>query len=176
MLRQHSNTLKLSVVGLTALLASEGFSSAPYKPNPHDRPTIGFGTTFYPDGSAVKMTDPRISRQLAIEYAGKHIEKDEEVFRKTLGDIPLFLREYEVYIDFMYQYGAKAWTNSSMLTRLKRGDYVAACTQLLEYRKITIRPKGGLPYKFDCSTPNNKICRGVWTRQLERYNKCLGID
>lgn len=175
MFRQHVNTLKLSAAGLVALLASEAYVSSPYLPNPHDRPTIGYGSTVYPDGSPVKLTDPPISKERALIIAGKHIEKDEQVFRSTVKDIPLFQREYDVYIDFMYNFGAHSWKNSSMLRSLKQRNYPEACTHLLKYRKITIRPKGKPPYKFDCSTKGNRICRGLWTRQVARYEKCLGI-
>lgn len=175
MFRQHANTIKLSLVGLTALLASEAFVPKPYLPNPHDRPTIGYGSTVYPDGTPVKLTDPPVTREVALSLAGKHIEKDEAVFRNTVGDIPLYQHEYDVYIDFMYQYGAAAWRGSGMLRHLKKGEYAEACTYLLQYRKITVRPRNSSLYKFDCSTKGNKICRGVWVRQMERYNKCLAL-
>ena len=61
---------------------------------------------------------------------------------------------------------------------------------LLDYRKLTsARQEGpgwtvsrrdaqGKPsrWEFDCSTPGNKVCRGVWTRQLERHQKCMGMQ
>ena len=37
-----------------------------------------------------------------------------------------------------------------------------------------------LAYRFsggyDCSTPGNKRCAGVWTRQLERYETCMELQ
>jgi hypothetical protein len=28
-------------------------------------------------------------------------------------------------------------------------------------------------WRFDCSTPGNKVCRGVWTRQQARHAACM---
>ena len=70
---------------------------------------------------------------------------------------------------------------------LLAGNYTAACDALLDYRKLTsARQEGpgwvvskrdvqGRPtrWEFDCSTPGNKVCRGVWTRQQARYAACM---
>ena len=32
------------------------------------------------------------------------------------------------------------------------------------------RPKR---WRYDCSTPGNKVCRGVWTRQQARHAACM---
>ncbi|HCA4902245.1 TPA: lysozyme, partial [Acinetobacter baumannii] len=82
-----SNKTKLFVIGSTiaaslgglliygpsdqqvqATAAKEGYTAKPTIPVKGDRPTIGNGTTFYPDGRAVKMTDPAITRKQAFEY------------------------------------------------------------------------------------------------------------
>lgn len=174
--KQLAKGLTLSTVGLLTLLASESFVSTPYLPNKYDRPTIGYGSTFYEDGTPVRLDDPSITKERALEIAGAHIGKDEDVFKKLTGDVYLSQTEYDVYIDFMYQYGSATWAKSGMLRKLKAGDHKGACANLLEYRKIRIYPKNQPSYLYDCSTPNNRICRGVWTRQLERYNKCLSAQ
>ena len=48
----------------------EGFSSIPYI-CPAGKPTIGFGSTFYEDGTPVKMTDKPITKsELESLYVG----------------------------------------------------------------------------------------------------------
>ena len=89
------------------------------------------------------------------------------------AQVGLHQEEYDLYLDFSYQYGVGAWNASSMLKSLRAGNYVQACHGLLEYRKIRRRNAQGSLYLYDCSTPGNKICRGVWTRQVERHNKCM---
>ncbi|MFX9004232.1 lysozyme, partial [Acinetobacter baumannii] len=41
-----------------ATAVKEGYTPKPIIPVKGDRPTIGNGTTFYPDGRAVTMNDP----------------------------------------------------------------------------------------------------------------------
>jgi len=69
----------------------------------------------------------------------------------------------------MYQYGIGNWRRSSMRKNLLAGNYEAACHSLLEWRKAA---------GYDCSTTingkPNKRCWGVWERQLERHQKCMG--
>lgn len=173
--RKSPLLMTLSAGGLAALLSYEGFRAEPYLPNPHDRPTIGYGTTFYPDGSPVKLTDPPVDKKTAQEYARVHISKDEKVLQETVGHIPLNQNEYDAYVDFIYQYGRATWKNSSMVRNLYKGDYLNACNSLLLYRKIRVYDKS-LPkgyFLFDCSTPQNKICYGVWDRQVKRHARCI---
>ncbi|MDO7352429.1 glycoside hydrolase family protein [Acinetobacter baumannii] len=180
-----SNKTKLFVVGSTLAAAfggliiygpsdqqvqataiKEGYTAKPTIPVKGDRPTIGNGTTFYPDGRAVKMTDPAISRKQAFEYLKFTMNKDAKAFNKTLLNIPISQTEYDLYLDFTYQYGIGAWSSSSMLKNLKVGKYKAACDSLLKYKYVA---------KRDCSVRSNG-CYGVWTRQLERHSKCIGAQ
>ena len=51
-----------------------------------------------------------------------------------------------------------------MRTHILAGEYRQACDALLLYKF-----SGG----YDCSTPGNKRCWGVWDRQLKRHKKCV---
>ena len=68
---------------------------------------------------------------------------------------------------------ALAYTDTADLRRrevrrhLLAGNYVAACNALLKYKYAA---------GFDCSTPGNRICSGVWTRQLKRHAKCMAAQ
>ena len=52
--------------GIDLIKKFEGFKANPYK-CPAGVNTIGYGSTFYPDGSKVKLTDPAITEQKATE-------------------------------------------------------------------------------------------------------------
>jgi GH24 family phage-related lysozyme (muramidase) len=161
------SALALSAAGLASLLNWEGFSSAPYIPTQGDVPTIGYGATVYEDGTPVRLTDPPITRPRAVELARRHISKDEEAFRESLGDARLWPEEYDIYIDFVYQFGIGNWRGSTMRWRVLAGDYRAACDALLMWRKQAGR---------DCSLPKNwgpGGCKGVWTRQQARHATCV---
>ena len=58
---------KLSLKGLELLKKFEGLSLKPYL-CPAGIGTIGYGNTYYPNGSKVKMTDPAITQSQADQY------------------------------------------------------------------------------------------------------------
>ncbi|EOH1213474.1 lysozyme [Acinetobacter baumannii] len=168
-----SNKTKYAV-GLLAASAAffmgvkvdEGYTSIPVIPVKGDRPTQGHGSTFKLDGSPVKMTDPPITRATADKWLRNDVAKREVAFKDSLKGVKLSQTEYDLYLDFSYQYGVPTFAKSSMLKHLKAGQYKAACDSLLKYKYVA---------KRDCSIRSNG-CYGVWTRQLERHAKCIGAQ
>ncbi len=155
----------ISVGGIAYTQSKEGTVFVPYKDSV-GVPTIGTGTTVYPNGQKVKMTDPKITQKQATEYLKFHIDKDAKIFNKTLLGVPLSQTEYDLYMDFTYQFGTGAWSSSSMLRNLKQGKYKQACDSLLKWKYAA---------KRDCSVRSNN-CYGVWVRQVERHSKCMGAN
>lgn len=158
--------LTLSASAFVTLVVSEGYTDTATIPTKNDRPTNGFGSTFNADGSAVKLGE-KTTPVRALITAQAHISKEEVRFRDSLPGVKLYQGEYDLYMDFGYQFGMGTWKSSSMRRRLLAGDYVGACNALLMYRY-----SGG----YDCSTPGNRRCAGVWTRQQERNRKCLALQ
>ena len=112
------------------------------------------------------MTDPPITRATADKWLRNDVAKREVAFKDSLKGVKLSQTEYDLYLDFTYQYGIGAWSSSSMLKNLKVGKYKAACESLLKWKYVA---------KRDCSIRSNG-CYGVWTRQLERHAKCMGAQ
>ncbi|WP_127493058.1 glycoside hydrolase family protein [Acinetobacter calcoaceticus] len=167
------NNPKLWVVGLaasaaffTSLINHEGVTSKPVIPVKGDKPTIGIGSTKYENGTPVKMTDKPISKERAVQIAKAHISKDEAYFRKSLPGVKLTQVEYDLYLDFMYQFGQSAWSGSSMRRLILQGKPRQACDALLKWKYVA---------KRDCSIRSNG-CYGVWVRQIDRYQKCVGAN
>lgn len=162
--------LTLSAAGFAAWQANEGFSSEAIIPTENDRPTIGHGSTRYEDGRRVKMGDT-ITRKRAEELAHNLIAQDELVFRKSIPGAKLTQGEYDVYLDYVGQYGMGNWRGSTMQREVLAGNYVKACKGLLKYRFAA---------GYDCSTlvagKPNKRCWGVWTRQKKRYDQCMAAQ
>lgn len=159
--------LTLSAAGFAAWVASEGFTPSPVIPTQGDVPTIGYGSTRYEDGTPVTLTDPPITRERAAQLARNLHSEEERRFIASLPGVSLTQGEFDLYLDFVGQYGIGNWLASSMRRHLLAGEYRKACDALLPWRK-----QGGR----DCSLPENwgpKGCRGVWTRQLERHAKCI---
>jgi lysozyme len=154
--------LTLSATAFVALTNEESFVGKAMIPTQGDRPTVGFGSTFRDDGSPVQMGDTiTVSNGLARSLA--HIQKDEAWLKKCVTG-PLSHVEYNTLVNFSYQYGRYTACNSGMVRHINAGDYAASCEVYLEYRKSA---------GFDCSTPGNTICGGVWTRSKERHAACV---
>lgn len=158
--------LTLSAAGLVGILSDELFVETAMVPTKNDRPTVGFGSTFRDDGTPVQLGDtikpvPALKRSLA------HIGKDEARLKQCVA-APLYQGEYDVLVDFSYQYGVAATCASSIVRHANAGNYVASCNAYTLYKY-----SGG----YDCSTlvngKPNKRCWGVWARNLARKDRCL---
>lgn len=160
--RRHVAALSVSAALLVSLVVKEGYTERAVVPVEGDRPTYGFGSTFKDDGTAVKMGD-RTNPVESIQRSLSHVQKDERGLKKCVT-APLSQVEYDLMVDFSYQYGVARLCNSSMVKLANAGDYVGSCRGYLQYKKVA---------GYDCSTPGNKRCFGVWTRSLERYNDCM---
>ncbi|ABY97646.1 glycoside hydrolase family protein [Pseudomonas sp. SbB1] len=158
--------LTMSLAGFGAWKASEGFTDVAVIPTKGDVPTIGHGSTRWEDGTPVKMGDT-ITRQRADVLARALNNQAEKQFAASLPGVKLHQEEFDLYMDFVGQYGMGNWRPSSMRRDLLAGKYVQACYDLLKYKFAA---------GYDCSTPGNKRCLGVWQRQLERHAKCMGAQ
>lgn len=157
--------LTISSAFFAGLIKYEGYSKEPYR-DAVGVPTIGIGSTKYPDGSRVSMTDKPVSKSEAISIVKSHVSKDEKAFKASVAGVYLHQDEYDVYMDFVYNFGLGNWDKSRMRRELLAGNHVGACKALLRYKYA-----GGR----DCSIRANH-CIGVWRRQLERYNKCMSVN
>lgn len=170
--------LAMSAGALATWIASEGDSPvvvvageerlAPHIPTQGDVPTIGHGSTRYENGRPVRLGDAPITRARAVELA-RNLHSEEELrFQASLPGARLTQGEYDLYIDFVGQYGIGNWRASSMRRHILAGEYRAACDALLRYRYAA---------GYDCSTrvngQPNKRCWGVWERQQRRHAACL---
>lgn len=153
----------ISITAVTGIKVNEGYTPKPIIPTKGDVPTIGHGTTVYPNGVRVKMTDKAITRQTAEYYLKDHVSKVEKQLKTSIPGVKLSQTEYDVYVDFIYNFGIGNF-NKSIRTNLLAGNYIQACKSLLKYRFTAGR---------DCSIRSNN-CYGVYTRQLKRYDKCIG--
>lgn len=153
----------------------EGEVLKPYKDSV-GVPTIGIGSTQYPpdfrNGSKVKLTDAPITHEEALHISKWHAAKDEQFLIASLPNVELTQREFDIYLDFVYNFGRATWAKSSMRRELlltankpleiRPEHYRNACRALLRYRFA-----GGM----DCS--KDKRCAGVWKRQQWRYKTCM---
>jgi lysozyme len=157
--------LSVSAAAFAALVGHEGYTDRAVIPVKGDVPTVGFGSTVREDGSRVEMGDT-ITPQKAIARSLWHIQKDERGIKSCIT-APLSQVEYDLMVDFSYQYGVPKLCKSSMAREANAGNYAQSCAAYLEYKKVA---------GYDCSTPGNRRCAGVWTRSQERYQACMAAQ
>lgn len=142
--------LSLSASALVGIAVHEGYRDTAYLPTPQDVPTIGFGTT-----GGVKQGDkitPERALIRLLDDAGKF-----EQAVKQCANVPMFQREYDAYLSLTYNIGPTAFCSSTLVKKLKTGDYEGACKEILRWDK----QKG-------------KALPGLTKRRQQEYAQCIG--
>ncbi|GGY68124.1 lysozyme [Pseudoduganella albidiflava] len=158
--RMNVAALSLSAAAFVGILTREGYTDRAIIPTKGDVPTLGFGTT-----GGVRMGDvttPVVAAQRALA--------DSQQFEGALRQCvtaPLHQVEYDVYVDLSYNIGASAFCRSTIVRRLNAGDYRAACDAILLFRYAA---------GFDCSTPGNGRCAGLWADRKRKHAQCMGAQ
>lgn len=156
--------MSVSAAAFFALMQQEGWTERAVIPVPGDVPTVGPGLTKRADGSPVQMGDT-IKPLEGVQRSLAHLQKDEQGI-KTCITAPLSQAEYDLAVDFAYQYGVAALCKSSIVSAANAGNYAASCEGYLKYRFVAGR---------DCSLPGTG-CRGVWLRSQKRYQTCMAAQ
>ena len=156
-IRLFPTLLTLSAAGLVGLALSEGYSPVAY-PDPvkgEKVPTVCFGET-----NGVKMSDA-YSPQECLKRLNKTVNLYESEIKACIKK-PLYQAEYDAYVNLAYNVGPDTFCNSTIVTRLNRGDYYGACAGILLFYRAG---------KEDCRT--SKKCGGLWKRRQELLMQCL---
>lgn len=164
--RSAIGALVLSAAGLIGLVSHEGFREKAYIPVPGDRATVGFGSTFNPDGTPVKLGDTA-TPQKALRMSLAHIGKDEAQLKRCVTG-ELSQAEYDILVDFAYWRGSGGACRSEVVKAINRGDYTASCEA---YLSLDSRRAAGK----DCKQPGSG-CRGVWVRAQKRHSDCMAAQ
>ena len=153
-------SLAMSAAGLVSLVLREGYSETAIRPTPLDVPTIGFGST-----AGVQMAD-RTTPPKALARVLTDVRRFEGALKKCVT-VPLSQAEYDLYVDFSYNVGSANFCSSRLVKKLNALDYAGACNEF---------PRWKYHKGFDCSTPGNRICPGLWDRRLDAREKCLAAQ
>jgi lysozyme len=149
--------LTLSAAGFVGILTSEGYTDKAIIPVKGDVPTVGFGTT-----QGVKMGDTTNPVQ-AVQRALRDAKEYEGALKRCVT-APLTQGEYDLWVDFSYNVGPTAFCKSQAARLLNQQQYRAACDQILRWKFVA---------GYDCSTPGNRQCYGLWQRRLEQHEQCV---
>ena len=151
------SSLALSATAFVGILAREGYTNNAIIPTKGDVPTVGFGTT-----GGVRMGDATTPVK-AVQRALTDSQQFEGALKQCVK-VPLHQAEYDVYVDLSYNIGARNFCKSSIPLKLNAGQYVAACDTILEFKYAA---------GYDCSTPGNRRCAGVWTDRQRQHGQCM---
>lgn len=105
----------------------EGFRSKPYL-CPAGIPTIGYGSTRYPDGRAVTLKDAPVTETQATGILNATIKGYEESV-SALVKVALTQGQYDALVDFAYNLGAGKLANSTLLKKVNAGDFTGAASE-----------------------------------------------
>lgn len=143
--------LTLSASALVGIAVHEGYRGEAYIPVQGDRQTIGFG-----DAQGVKpgdTTDP----VRALIRLNAQAEAFQHALRACIGPVPMFQHEWDALVSWAFNVGSTAACGSTLVRKLKAGDYAGACAELLRWDRFQGRRLPGLTKR----------------RQAE-YRQCMG--
>ena len=116
-------SLALSGAALVGIATHEGFVGRTYL-DVVGIPTIGFGTT----------KDVKPNQTITPERALIRLLQDANVMEKQLkqciGDVPMHQHEWDAIVSWTYNVGTGAACKSTLVKKLKAGDYKGACNEL----------------------------------------------
>jgi len=105
--------MKLNSVGYNLIKEFEGLSLKPYKCSA-GVPTIGYGSTYYENGTKVNMSDAPITKQRAEQLlqhtADRFASKVANLLKK-----PVTQNQFNALVSFAYNVGSGALASSTLL-------------------------------------------------------------
>lgn len=144
--------LLLSAAALVAIAMHEGFRGRAYDDGVGVQ-TVGFGST-----EGVKRGD-QITVERALVRLLQDAEKHQRELRACIGDVPMHQHEWDAIVSWAYNVGTGAACKSSLVRKLKAGDYSGACAELLRWDRA-----GG------------KVLPGLTKRRQAEYQQCTGVN
>lgn len=113
----------------------EGFKSRPYL-CPAGIPTIGYGSTFYPDGRKVTLQDQPINQEQATEFL--MAELNHNCVPSVLRLCPILATDEtkaNAIVDFVYNLGAGRLQTSTLRRKINAQDWDAAKEELMKWTR-----------------------------------------
>lgn len=133
--------MKTSDAGKALIKSFEACSLKPYL-CPARIPTIGWGTTRYPDGRMVSMSDPRITQAQADSYFDHDLAAFERDVMQLVRVKPT-QGQFDALVSFAYNVGpdidadtiAEGLGDSTLLRKFNAGDIKGAADEFLKWDK-----------------------------------------
>jgi len=105
--------MNLNKEGIDLITSFEKFESKPYQQK-GDVPTIGYGNTWYENGTKVKLTDPAITKERATELfknvVAIFVTQVKSVVKRELND-----NQFSALVSYCYNRGFGKFKTSDVL-------------------------------------------------------------
>jgi lysozyme len=124
---------QISQKGIDLIKKFEGIELKAYI-DPVGIPTIGYGTIRYPNGTKVRMGDT-ISLAEAEAFLLFECEGIDARLSEILGSVAVNQNQRDALISFCFNLGIGAFLESTMLKRLRAGDFAAAAAEFPRWNK-----------------------------------------
>lgn len=134
MLFSYLRGMKLSAKGKEFLIKEEGLILKPYK-DQVGIPTIGVGNTFYEDGRKVKMTDPPITRDRALDLMNLILKQFEDAVNGALGSTKVNQNQFDALVSLAWNIGTHGFKMSTLAKTVKANPNDPKITELFKQWK-----------------------------------------
>ena len=102
--------------GIDLIKSFEGFYAKPYM-CPSSVPTIGYGTTRYPNGNKVTLKDTSITEQKGVEYLMDDLKTFEKYVDSYCRD-DVNQNQFDALVSFCYNLGPNNLKSSTLLKKV----------------------------------------------------------
>ncbi len=122
-----------SIKGIALIKRFEGLKLTPYTCSAGVA-TIGYGSTFYEDGSEVTLEDASITVQRAEEL----LKNTLKIFEKSVNDlvkVPINQEMFDALVCFAFNVGLGNLKKSTLLKLLNAKSYFAVPPEFLKWNK-----------------------------------------
>lgn len=134
---------KLSQKGLELIKQFEGLKLKPYL-CPANIATVGYGNTYYPDGTKVKVTDPAITKERAEELL-KHLVVSYEKAVDSFCRDDISQNQFDALVSFAYNVGVGNLQKSTLIKKVNANPKdVTIADEFMKWNKAAGRVLAGL--------------------------------
>ena len=135
--------MKISNNGLNLIKQFEGLSLKPYL-DAVNIPTIGYGSTYYEDGTKVTLKDKPITEQRAAQLLEFIANKTFSENINKVVKVPLSQNQFDALVSFAYNIGNKNFNWSTLLKKLNQSDYEGASLEFGRWNQASGKILSGL--------------------------------
>ena len=130
--------MRTNEAGIAIIKKWESFMAKPYL-CPAGVPTIGYGSTFYPNGTKVTMKDKAITKEEAHQLLVNALVKtfEPEVDKAVVNEIND--NQFSALVSFTYNMGIGNLKESTLLKKVNAGDYLGASKEFKRWNKARVK-------------------------------------